>query len=106
MTRKVVEVIEEAEGERVQNLSYILGIGNCKLDEIISYNQPVDYLEAPASEDDEISDDMFKVRALIGQQRPLKPTDPNWMGSMFNVLVEWETGEKTYEPLSALQMTQ
>ena len=32
----------------------------------------------------------------------LMVTDPNWKGGKHNVLVEWETGEKTYEPLSAL----
>ena len=42
------------------------------------------------------------MRILIGHQGPLKPTDLNWKGSKFNVLVEWETGEKTYETLSVL----
>ena len=96
VTRKVVEVIEKADGERVQKLNYILGIGNGKLEEIISYNQLVDHLEAAANEDNEISDDLFKFRALIGHRGPLKPTDPNWKGCKFNVLVDWETGEKTY----------
>ena len=58
VTRKVVEVIEKADGERVQNLSYILDIGNGKLEEIISYNQLVDHLETAANEDNEISDDL------------------------------------------------
>ena len=102
MTRKVVEVIEKADGERLQKLSYILGIGNRKLEEIISYNELVDHLEAAANEENEIGDDLFKIRALIGHQGPLKPTDPNWNGCKFNVLVDWETGEKTYEPLSVL----
>ena len=102
MTRKLVEIIEEAEGERVQKLSDILCIGNGKVEEILSCNQLVDYLEAAANEDNEISDDLFKFRALIGHQGPLKPTDPNWKGSKFDVLVEWETGAKTYEPLSVL----
>ena len=102
MTRKVVEVIEKVDGERVQNLSYILGIGNGKLEEIISYNKFVDHLEAAANEDNKISDDLFKFRAVIGHQGPLKPTDPNWKGCKFNVLVDWETGEKTYEPLLVL----
>ena len=102
VTRKVVEDIEKADGERVQKLSYILGIGNGKVEELISYNQLVDHLEAAANEDNEINDDLFKFSALIGHQGPLKPTDPNWKGCKFNVLVEWETGEKTYEPLSIL----
>ena len=93
VTRKVVEVTEKADGERVQNLSYILGIDNGKLEEIISYNQLVDHLEGAANEDNEISDDLFKFRALIGHQGPLKPTDPNWKGCKYIVLVDWETGE-------------
>ena len=102
VTRKVVEDIEQADEARVQNLSLILGIGNDKLEEIISYNQLVDHLEAGAKDDNKISDDRFKFRALIGNQGSLKPTDPNWKGCKYNVLIDWETGEKTYEPLSVL----
>ena len=36
VTRKVVEVTEKADGERVQKLCYILGIDNGKVEEIIS----------------------------------------------------------------------
>ena len=72
----MVEVIKKADGERVQNLSYILGIDNGKVVEIISYSQLVDHLEAAANEDKEISDDLYKFRALIGHQGPLKTTDP------------------------------
>ena len=61
-----------ADGEGVQNLSYILGIGNGKLEELISYNRLLDHLEAAANEDNKISDDPYKFRALIGQQGFLK----------------------------------
>ena len=77
VTRKVVEDIEQADGERVQKFSFILSIGNRKLEEIISYNQLVDHLEAAANDDNDISDDLFKFRSLIGHQGPLKPTYPN-----------------------------
>ena len=60
--------LEKADGERVQNLCYILGIGNGKLEEIISYTQLEDHLEAAANEDNEISDDLYKFRALIGHK--------------------------------------
>ena len=98
----MVEVIKKADGERVQKLSYILGIDNGKVEEIISKSQLVDHLEAAANKDNEISDDLYKFRALIGHQGPLKATDPNWKGCKYNILVDWETGEKTYEPLSVL----
>ena len=72
----MVEVIEKADGERVQSLSYILGIGNGKVEEIISYNQLVDHLDAAANEDNEISDDIYKFRALIGLQGPPSQQTP------------------------------
>ena len=73
VTRKVVEVIEKADGGKVQNLSYILGTVNGKIEEIISYNQLLDHLEAAANEVNEvneINDDLYKFRALIGYQSP------------------------------------
>ena len=66
----MVEVIEEAEGERVQKLSYNLGIGNGKVEEIISYNQLVDHLEAAANEDNEISDDLFSSEHFLAIRDP------------------------------------
>ena len=41
-------------------------------------------------------------RAIIGHQGPLLDSDPDWKGSKYNVQVEWETGEITFEPLSII----
>ena len=100
MTVKVVEDIEKADGEWFQNLGYNLGTDNDKVEEIISYSQLVDHLEATANEESEINDDLYKFKALNGHQGPLKAPDPNWKKWQF--IVEWETGENTYEPLSVL----
>ena len=59
-------------------------------------------LEAAANEENKINDDLYKFRAPYGHQGPLKAPDPNMKKYKYNVLVEWETGEKTYKPLSAL----
>ena len=98
----MVEAIEKADGERFQNLSYILGTDNGKVEEMIYYSQLVDHKEAAANEENEINDDVYKFMALNGHQGPLKATEPIWKGCKYNVHVEWETGEKTYEPLSVL----
>ena len=45
---------------------------------------------------------LFKIRAIIGHQGPLKATDPDWKGSKYNVQVEWKTGEITFEHLSVI----
>ena len=44
----------------------------------------------------------FKFRAITGHPGALKATDPNWKGSKYNVQVEWETGEVTFEPLAVI----
>ena len=44
----------------------------------------------------------YRFRAIIGHQGPLLASDPDWKGSKYNVQVEWETGEITFEPLSII----
>ena len=44
--------------------------------------------------------ELFKFRAIIGHQGPLPASDQDWKGSKYNVQVEWETWEITFEPLS------
>ena len=43
--------------------------------------------------------ELYRFRAIIGHQGPLLASDPDWKGSKYNVQVEWETGEITFEPL-------
>ena len=45
---------------------------------------------------------MYKFRDITGHQGPLSPQDENYKGSKYYVMVEWETGEITEEPLSLI----
>ena len=46
--------------------------------------------------------ELFKFRAITGHQDPLKATDPDLKISRYNVQVEWETGQVTFELLSVI----
>ena len=46
--------------------------------------------------------ELYRFKAIIGHQGPLLASDPDWKGSKYNVQVEWETGEITFEPLSII----
>ena len=63
----------------------------------MSYVQILDHLDHQ-----EQHDDLYKFRAITGHQGPLSPQDENYKGSKYNVMVEWETGEITEEPLSVI----
>ena len=107
VTRKVVEIIDQEIGHRVENINFILDIGNGKLEELISYNQLLEHLENAEDNDMGMDQELFKFRSIIGHQGPLVATDPDWKGSKYNVQVEWETGRSHMNPSpSLLLMTQ
>ena len=45
VTRQVVEIIDQDNGQRVENINFILEIGNGKVEELVSYNQLLEHLE-------------------------------------------------------------
>ena len=102
VTRKVVEIIDQEYGHRIEDINFILDIGNGKVEELISYNQLLEHLETAQDNDLGTDQELLKFRAIIGYQGPLAATDPDWKGSKFNVQVEWETREVTFEPLSVI----
>ena len=102
VTRKVVEIIDQEDGQRVENINFIIDIGNGKVEELISYNQLLEHLENAQDHDMGMDQELYKFRAIIGHQGPLLASDPDWKGSKYNVQVEWETGEVTFEPLSII----
>ena len=67
----------------------------------MSYNQLMDYIQK-GTEAEEDPDSLFKFRDIVAHQGPLESTDPDHKGSKYNVMVEWESGEVTYEPLTLI----
>ena len=102
VTRQVVEIIDQDNSQRVQNINFILDIENGKVEELISYNQLLEHLESAQDHDMGMDQELYRFRAIIGHQGPLLAADPDWKGSKYNVQVEWETGEITFEPLSII----
>ena len=51
VARKVVEIIDQENGHRKNNINFILDFGNEKVEELISYNQLLDHLETAQDND-------------------------------------------------------
>ena len=60
VTRKVVKIIDQDEGHRIENINFTLDIGNGKVEELISYNQLLDYLETAQDNDLGMDQELFK----------------------------------------------
>ena len=91
---------QQAQEEQVRVRIKIKVLGQDQLEEFISYRQLTEYLEE--NQDFPGEADLFKSRYIKPHQIPLYPSHSNYKGSFNNILVEWETGETTYEPLSLL----
>ena len=102
VTTQVVEIIDQDNGQRVENNTFISDIGNGKVEELISYNQLFEHLENAQDNDMGMDQELYRFRDIIGHQCPLHASDPDWKGSKYNVEVEWETGEITFESLSII----
>ena len=103
--RVMRKIIDNSEAEVQNRLKLLIRVEGKEADEVITYNELLDYLNQesrdPLSAGEPI-EDLFKFRGITAHQGPLNTTDKDYKGSKNNVLVEWETGETTYEPLDII----
>ena len=96
---KIIDIDDH--GQPVQDIKFKLKINKDQAEEIMSYNQLMDYIQK-GTDAEEDPDSLFKFRDIVAHQGPLESTDPDHKGSKYNVMVEWESGEVTYEPLTLI----
>ena len=96
---KVIDIDDH--GQTLIDIKFKLKINKDQAEEIMSYNQLMDYIQK-GTDAEEDPDSLFKFRDIVAHQGPLESTDPNHKGSKYNVMVEWESGEVTYEPLTLI----
>ena len=99
---KIVQKIIDNENTTIEqqpeNIKFLVSIDGGKADEIVAYNDILDYLEESMSIEHG-TEQVWKFKDIVAHEGPLKPTDESYKGSQYNVLVIWEDGSRTYEPL-------
>ena len=96
---KIIDIDDH--GPPLEDMKFKLKINKDQAEEIMSYNQLMDYIQK-GTDAEEDPDPLFKFRDIVAHQGPLESTDPDQKGSKYNVMVEWESGEVTYEPLALI----
>ena len=97
---RIIEAIKEHQDNiesSSTNVKFRCGVNNDAYEDILTYNQIMDYL----SKDDE-DDIIWKFKDIIGHQGPLNKNHKDYKGSPYNLTVLWENGETTNEPLSVI----
>ena len=96
---KIIDIDDH--GPPLEDMKFKLKINKDQAEEIMSYNQLMDYIQKGTDGEEDL-DLLFRFKDILAHQGPLESTDPNHKGSKYNVMVEWEPGEVTYEPLTLI----
>ena len=88
--------------QQPDRLQFVCSVNDDQFEEIMSYNDILQHLERTQAEDDVDGNTVWRFKRISGHQGPLSRNDPDYKGSSYNVQVEWENGEVTYEPLSII----
>ena len=83
VSRKVVEIIDQENGHRVENINFILDIANHKVEEWIAYDQLLEHLKTAQDNDMGMDQECFEFRVIIGHQGPLASSNPA------NIIFKW-----------------
>ena len=84
---------------REDQLRFKLKIDGDQLDDLISYKQLMEYLE-DKTDTGPLEDGLYRFKCIKDHKGPYTSSDPEYNESSYNLLIEWETGEQTWEPLS------
>ena len=84
---------------REDQLRFKLKIDGDQLDDLISYNQLMEYLK-DKTDTGPLEDGLYRFKCIKDHKGPYTSSDPEYNGSSYNLLIEWEPGEQTWEPLS------
>jgi hypothetical protein len=93
---------EEKQKKGSEYMKFICEVPNSMVDEICTYNEILDHIEKDNNDLDKDTEQVFKFRRIAGHQGPLRSCNKDYKNSLYNVLVKWETGETTYEPLDLI----
>jgi hypothetical protein len=101
---EICKCIGENERELFQqpgHVQFVCSVNDDNYQEILSYNELMDYIEKDEQQhQDKDGNGLWNFKHIVGHEGPFRTSDPEYKGSRYNVLIEWEHGEITSEPLN------
>jgi hypothetical protein len=93
---RLVDDFDAAVDRTPERIKFVCQVGDSEAEEVFTYAQVMDYLNRDSDAP------VWKYKRIASHQGPLKSGDPNYKGSSYNVLIEWENGEITAEALNVI----
>ena len=94
----IADLVADHESKVAENnLRFKVSMNNDAHEELLSHNEVMDYIAR-----EEGQEVLWKFKQIVGHEGPLNSKHPSYKGSSCNIMVEWENGEKTCEPLNVI----
>ena len=94
-----VHSVDQTQAFREDQVRFKLKVDGEQLNYLISYNQLMEYLE-DTLDTGQTEDGLHIFKSIKDHRGPYSSSDPKYLGSSYNLLMEWKAGEMTWEPLS------
>ena len=99
---QIVRKILDNDAANHERIKFLVTLGDGEFDEIITYNELSSIIDDQHSKEINDPDAAWSFLEIKGHTGPLNSTHPDYKGSSYNVLVHWEDGSETYEPLDIM----
>ena len=99
---KVTRKILDRDAKNHQNIKFLVQCGEDEYEEIIAYNELSDIIEWQHHSEADGEMDVWTFKDVLDHEGPIALTSPKYKGSLYNVMVHWEDGSKTWEPLNMI----
>ena len=78
------------------HVKFKCSVNNDQYEQILAYNNILNFIKKDDSSDPVV----WKFKKITAHERPIDKNHPSWRGLSYNVMIEWENGEITSEPLN------
>ena len=86
----------QEQASREDQLRFKLKIDGDQLDDLMSYKQLMEYLE-DKTDTGPLEEGPYRFQCIKVHKGPYTSSDPEYNGRSYNLIIEWETGEQTWE---------
>jgi hypothetical protein len=99
---QIVQKILDNDAANHEKIKFIVKLGEGDFDEIISYNTLSNIVEEQEDIHNGNTDTVWAFKQIKAHFGPLKLQHPDYKGSSYNLLIEWDDGSETLEPLDIM----
>ena len=99
----IIKKIQDKEAATHQDLKFLIDVADGAYEDIMGYTEVCDAIEEQAQQNEESENGEFcTYNEIVGHEGPLKPSDPKYKGSKYNLHIEWTDGSTTWEPMGII----